>query len=220
MKTHPCACGCGTLIPLRKNGSPRSWVKGHHLKKYTGNESGRDKVEINKPCKSCGKPIMARREEIGWAMNKKEFCSRKCAAAFRVENYIQDLNAMQLASRTEAAGSNRRLGYIEAQKRIPGLQKTPENYRAVWWRVRDYRGRIHEFKNLCWFIRENPSLFLAEDINYKHTVRSSAYCGISGLRPNPKRKKVNGSWKGWTWYSQTERLKNEGNDLLDRELAK
>jgi len=217
MKTHPCACGCGTLIPLKqKNSSPQKWVKGHHLKKYRGNQNGADKVEITKPCKNCGKAIHARRKEIGWAMKKKEFCNRKCSAVFHGKNCTHNLIPMMAASHTPTARVNRRLGYIEAQKRIPGLQKTPENYKAVWWRVRDYQGRIHEFKNLCWFIRENPSLFLKEDINYKHTIRSRAYSGISGLRPNPTRKIVNGSWKGWTWYSQTERLKNDGRDLIER----
>ena len=102
----------------------------------------------------------------------------------------------------------------------PHMAKGPLNQRSSIWRLRSPRGIIFEFKNLRDFIRENPALFDQTDVIWKPTkkrqLRCRAYSGIMSISPRLKR--PNGEWKGWTWHSQTERLKNEGRDLLERQI--
>jgi hypothetical protein len=103
------------------------------------------------------------------------------------------------------------------RNRMPGYQPIPEHYSAKWWSVRDARGVAHEFKNLCYFIRQHPELFLPEDLlTPGKTSQCRAYGGISSIRPSPTRKIVNGSWKGWTWLSHYEDIKMNGADPLRR----
>ncbi len=199
------------------------------------------RVAIGKLCSNCAAPIMARRKEMNWALKTKNFCSRKCSAqgVAKTRDNMTVTAAMRAAAHSPEAQAKRTDGLRNSPKRmlctvaahspeavakaqlsrgkIRGFQSVPENFSAVWWRLRDDRGRIHEFRNLSYFIKTNHDLFLPEDINWEKITRGRAYGGIRSLRPNPTRRKVNGTWKGWTWYSQTERLKNDGHDLLDRD---
>ena len=91
------------------------------------------------------------------------------------------------------------------------------------WRLRDPNNKVFEFRNLSKFLREHPEMFLPEDLKCRPKkgrkedgTNCSAYIGIALLRPTMKKIGAASSWKGWTWYSQTERLKNEGRDLLER----
>ena len=236
----PCACGCGGMVKSPdKRGRERHWLKGHQRK--VKNSMQNVLVAIGKPCRNCGGEIKARHKERNWALKMKDFCCNRCGILWNVKtrDNAQVTAAMRAASHTPEAQAKRTAGLRNSPKRmmatvaahsedaikkanasrmvIPGFQSLPENFSAKWWRVRDDRGRIHEFKNLSWFIKVNPELFLAEDINWKDATRSRAYGGISSIRPSSTRRRVNGTWKGWTWYSQTERLKNEGHDLLDRD---
>jgi hypothetical protein len=198
-------------------------------------------VPIGKYCRNCGREIKARHKDRNWALKMKNFCCNRCGISWNVKarDNTKITEAMRAASQTLESRAKRAAGLRNSPKRINiviaahledaikkanasrrmilGFQSLPENFSSKWWRVRDYRGRIHEFKNLSWFIKANTELFLPEDIKCKVTTRCKAYGGIKSLRPSPTRRRVNGSWKGWTWYSQTERLTNEGRDLLERD---
>ena len=195
-------------------------------------------VAIGKPCRNCGGEIKARHKERKWALKNKNFCRNHCGVLWnaKTRDNAQVTSAMRAAAHTQEAQAKRTAGLRNSPKRMtatvaahseaaiekanatrsmnPGFQSLPENFSAKWWRVRDERGRIHEFKNLVWFIKKNPHLFDPEDVG--DSCKCRAYGGISSIRPRINSRKVNGSWKGWTWYSQTERLKNDGHDLLDR----
>ena len=203
-------------------------------------------VPIGKQCKNCNGEIMARYSRRGEALQKKVFCSKRCNGLWSAINtdMTQRIARMQEKAHTPETCAKRiaavksspkadnfmkaahapetrakiNISMAETRAKTPYLQRLPENISAVWWRVRDARGRVHEFKNLSWFITAHPDLFLEDDINWENPTRSKAYAGISSIKPLGNRKRVNGTWKGWTWYSQTERLFNGGDDLLDRPI--
>lgn len=80
------------------------------------------------------------------------------------------------------------------------------------WHIRSPSNVEYHFLNLSEFIRTHSHLFDADDIPVK------AHRGIQGLRPSDTRKRVNGTWKGWTWISLCETFYNSGDDLLDRNV--
>jgi len=80
------------------------------------------------------------------------------------------------------------------------------------WHIRSPSNVEYHFVNLLEFIRSHSHLFDPNDIPVK------AHRGIQGLRPSDTRKRVNGSWKGWTWISYCEAFYNSSNDLLDRNV--
>jgi hypothetical protein len=108
---------------------------------------------------------------------------------------------------------------VIARKTVPSMMPLPSHCSALPWRLRSPDNKVYEFRNLQHFVRENRHLFLPEDtfppeacgaeVQKWHAV--GGLCGLSIRKKNP-----HGSWKGWTWHSQTERLKNQGEDLLDR----
>jgi len=63
-------------------------------------------------------------------------------------------------------------------------------------------------------VRTNKHLFNDEDLVIKDNKNTVAERGLMCICP--RRKEVRGSWKGWTWVSQTERIHNEGRDFLER----
>jgi hypothetical protein len=108
-----------------------------------------------------------------------------------------------------------------SRSKNPRSIKGTEHALALIWRFRDARGRHYEFKNLAHFIRNNEQLFEPYQTIWTKMGRGvccTAYHGLASLRPvhrNGKlRKKVAGSWFGWTWISAVEDEK--GGDLLDR----
>ena len=243
-----CLCGCGQMVVSPdKRGRPRHWIKGHQIA-YKARTAMRDElVPVGKQCKNCNGEIMARYSKRGDALKRKVFCCKRCnglwaaknndtmqrTAAMREKAWTPEIKAKRaaavnaspkrmngvIAAHQPEVLARAKISMAETRARTPYLQRLPENITAVWWRLRDSRGRVHEFKNLSWFITTHPDLFLEDDINWEKPTRSKAYGGISSIRPLGNRKKVNGSWKGWTWYSQTERLHNEGRDLLERQIS-
>lgn len=126
-------------------------------------------------------------------------------------------------NKSEKTAAQRRsaLSMTEKQQatrnKMPKFTKNESHIAAKIWRLRDPNNRVHAFKNLANWIRLNPEMFLPEDIAWKGN-NCRAHSGISSL--SPYKKEPAGSWKGWTWYSQTERIHNEGSDLLDRKAKK
>jgi hypothetical protein len=113
---------------------------------------------------------------------------------------------------------------LETRAKNPVMQKGVNHCAAVIWRLRSPRGLTFEFKNLAEFLRGNASLFNDEDVVFRlkgTTLTCKAYAGLATLRPykrcgNPK-KRVAGSWKGWTWVSGIEEISNPRRaDLLAR----
>lgn len=80
------------------------------------------------------------------------------------------------------------------------------------WHLRSPSNVEYHFVNLSEFLRSNSHLFDPDDIPVK------AHRGIQGLRPSDTRKRVNGTWKGWTWISYCEAFYNSNDDLLDRNI--
>jgi hypothetical protein len=105
---------------------------------------------------------------------------------------------------------------LRSRMKNPIMHAGPENHSGKFWRLRDPRGRFHEFRNLSNFIRDNPSLFLPEDVQWVGKGRKKR-CRAFALRGlHPSRKVGLSTWKGWTWISIYERRFNDGLDLLDR----
>ena len=193
MKTRivECLCGCGgKIVTPNKSYNEVKWIRGHHFLKTKLSERGYN----GKTCKECGEKI---------------FCPGRCPSQTKD---IQFCSAL-------CSNKNKTKDPVHMAKYYadPKRKRSEEHYAAKWWRVRSPMNVVYEFKNLHVFIKNNPSLFDPETIVYKKygpTLSCRAYKGIGGLRPNFRN--TRGSWRGWTWYSQTERLKNDGNDLLDR----
>jgi hypothetical protein len=89
-------------------------------------------------------------------------------------------------------------------------RRGPGNPREKIWRLRSPDNRVFIFKNLQHFIRTNSDLFLPEDLNTRASKGIQSIC--------PRKKICVGSWKGWTWYSHFEEVKNKGQDLLSRQI--
>lgn len=99
------------------------------------------------------------------------------------------------------------------------LGKGPKNYKSKVWRFRDPRGRIHEFKNLEHFIRQNSDLFDADDVIWRPKGKQETCRAKGGLESlSPRKKNAGLSWKGWAWWSIQERI--HGADFLNRKNAK
>ena len=95
------------------------------------------------------------------------------------------------------------------RKDKPSLQKGTKNCNAKAWRLRSPLNVVYTFRNLLAFIRDNPSLFAPEDVQWKKSAKQrSESCRASGglAMLCPSRKNTKGSWKGWRWDSQLERL--------------
>jgi hypothetical protein len=208
-------------------------MKTWHLTK------GKEVISVGKVCKNCGGDIKATRKAAGEARQTKLFCSRSCAMLWRsAQDPMKMVARIGSSFRTPEAIKKRIEGLRKSPNRMnclralrtkksvkksrktcskmPQFQSTTVHIRAKWWRVRDYRGVVHEFKNLCCFVRENPQLFIEDDLVGKTILHSKAYKGVASLRPSDRKKKPAGSWKSWTWYSQAERVHNDGHDLLNR----
>lgn len=89
---------------------------------------------------------------------------------------------------------------------------------ALSGQIRDDRGVTHRFVNLVHFVRTNPHLFKADEIQWRKDGRGHEVCRASKGLANlfGKGKVVPGSWHGWTVVSIHERRFNDGNDLLAR----
>jgi hypothetical protein len=90
-------------------------------------------------------------------------------------------------------------------------QKGVKHHAGRKWHIRSPSNVSYHFVNLSEFIRNNSHLFHPDDIPRK------AIRGIGMLRPSDSRKRISGTWKGWTWISLTETYQNNSDDLLSRE---
>jgi hypothetical protein len=124
----------------------------------------------------------------------------------RPEVQTKRLESLRKSPKAKAAVLRMRKGLMKS----PKCQKGKDHHSGAMWHIRSPENVTYSFKNLNQFIRDNPQLFLQEDLEKK------AYRGISMLRPNPGKIRVSGTWKGWTWASLTEIFHNDGEDLLLR----
>jgi hypothetical protein len=211
------------------------------LKAYGGHDP-RSRTGIGKACLMCGGEIKARFKEVNWAREHRRFCSRRCINQWRVRHrdnmsysapmrkvaFLPQNRAKRSAGLRNSPKVQRIVAMLHTEpfvkkaqatrNMMPGFQPVPEHYSAKWWNVRDPRGVAHKFRNLCYFIRQHPELFLPEDLlTPGKTSQCRAYGGICSIRPSPRRRITNGSWKGWTWVSHYEEIKMNGDDPLRRE---
>lgn len=107
----------------------------------------------------------------------------------------------------------------EAFAKNPVMKKGTGHINSKSWQIRSPRGRTYRFKNLREFIRKNAELFAPEDTEWRTKpdgdITCRAFTGIAGI--SIRLKNPRGSWKGWTWYSQAEKLHNDGRCLLGRD---
>jgi hypothetical protein len=118
---------------------------------------------------------------------------------------------VEVHARIGAENSARSKGKINH----PTMGRGEINRMAKWWNLRSPDNRTFRFKNVSEFVRGNPALFDEDDIQWdagKLGCRATA--GLASL--SPRKKNPKGSWKGWTWVSITERITNDGEDLLGR----
>jgi len=104
---------------------------------------------------------------------------------------------------------------LETFRKNPLMQKGIGHVNGRPWRLRSPRNVVYEFINLREFVRQNHALFDPDDVVWVPVGKGDMACrasrGLAALR------NVRGTWKGWTWHSITERLFNDGDDLLHRE---
>lgn len=122
--------------------------------------------------------------------------------------------------------TSQRLG--EYVRNNPKYQKGVQNQSSKEWRIRSPLGNVYIFKNLRNFLSKNPHLFEKEDVKWKIQKRCKynkyievEICNafsLAALRPSINSGNRSSSWKGWTWYSEEERILNDGKDLLERKL--
>ena len=157
-------------------------------------------------CISC---VRARGKQVSCAVcsivfvqkNQARHCSHACAS--RVTLTPQLRKAMLKAS----------LATLESD---PRRRKGEEQISSKVYRLRSPANILFTGRNINEFVRSNPHLFAPEDLAPSRSCPRNCNASM-GLRTlSPHRKHPIGSWKFWTWCSQTERLKNGGADLLNR----
>ena len=89
-------------------------------------------------------------------------------------------------------------------------QKGIKHHAGRKWHIRSPSNVTFHFVNLSEFIRQHRHLFHPDDVPVK------ALRGIGMLRPSETRKRISGTWKGWTWVSHIESIYNDKEDLLSR----
>ena len=72
------------------------------------------------------------------------------------------------------------------------------------WSLRAPNGVHFSFVNLRAFVRENSGLFTAEELTVLKDGKTRAINGLHGLRPSDTRRRVHGSWHGWTWRGDSD----------------
>jgi hypothetical protein len=132
-------------------------------------------------------------KQKGFALQSEEIRKRK-------------IEAIRNSPLVAAATKRMREALSRSEKCQPGIK----NHAARKWHIRSPSNVSYHFVNLMEFIRRNPQLFDPDDI----PVRANR--GIGLLRPTHTKKRVHGTWKGWTWISSTEAFHNGGEDLVKR----
>jgi hypothetical protein len=124
------------------------------------------------------------------------------------ESKKRNLDARKKSSACKAATRKMIEVMMQSDKCKAGLK----HHAGRKWHLRSPSNVEYHFLNLSEFIRTHSHLFDEGDIPVK------AHRGIQGLRPSDTRKRVNGTWKGWTWISYCEAFYNSSDDLLDRNV--
>jgi hypothetical protein len=124
------------------------------------------------------------------------------------ESKKRNLDARKKSSACKSATKKMIEVMMQSEKCKAGLK----HHAGRKWHLRSPSNVEYHFLNLSEFIRTHSHLFDADDIPVK------AHRGIQGLRPSDTRKRVSGTWKGWTWISFCEVFYNSGDDLLDRNV--
>lgn len=199
-----CACGCGTALSKDSKGRIPKFKIGHgNRKDITGIKFGRlTAVKFLK---------IGKRNAAIWEFDCE--CAR--VAQVMLHHVTRGTQKSCGCLRSEMAskmGSARQPIMLAAPSRLPRSIAASERP----WRLRSDMNVTYAFKNLCKFVRENKHLFQPEE-TVAPIRKSIAAKGLATL--SIRRKKPVGSWHGWTWNSQQERLKNEGCDLLERQAA-
>ena len=164
----------------------------------------RERKKIERPqltCAKCGDQYFRMRLD---AVKKQKYCSQSCASA------ASPRDASKMVSGLWADGK------YKGSK----VESGQGNCKAKWWRFRDDRGRIHEFKNLREFVRNNGDMFAPDDVVYMYKARgkTTSCRAMQGLQSLSFRNtRPEGSWKGWTICHPTEMAINNGEDLLGRD---
>lgn len=126
----------------------------------------------------------------------------------------------------ESARATQKLFVGIAWKKHPEKfsDKAGENHvTAAVFSIRSPAGVHYRFKNLRHFIRCNQSLFEDGDAVWvSYGIRPGqtsckAYAGIHSIKPSDRKKRINGSWKGWTWVTLDDRAIHLSEDLLGRD---
>lgn len=98
----------------------------------------------------------------------------------------------------------------EALESSEKCQKGIKHHAGRKWHIRSPSNITFHVLNLAEFIRQHRHLFHPDDVPVK------ALRGIGMLRPSDTRKRISGTWKGWTWVSHIESIYNNKEDLLSR----
>jgi hypothetical protein len=178
---------------------------------------------------ACGKKGIAKRmQESPEKMAKQARKNLDKINANRDQFEAARLAGLRASEKVKKAAREVQWKYKE--KRLLSMAKNPRSAKgpshgcSTVFHLRDRNNKVYLFKNLAHFIRENESMFSDCDVVWKNIGPSGevclAYSGLLSLRPftrdgSPKRR-VAGSWKGWTWVSLTEVFHNQGEDLLLR----
>jgi len=72
------------------------------------------------------------------------------------------------------------------------------------WTLRAPNGVHYSFTNLREFVRTHAHLFSEDELKVLRDGKTRAINGLHGLRPSDTRKRVHGSWHGWTWRLPTD----------------
>jgi hypothetical protein len=189
---------CKKEFPERR---PRKFCSRRCHGKHNSAQFLQKAIALKKLCKcGCG----------GWI---EQSLDRKSTQLFHKVQYLPghqfkaDERNKRVREAVSAAWSN---GTYDGSRVAPGVL----HHGARIWRLRSPKNKVYEFRNLQEFIRQNPGLFDPEDVVIRSYGKSRAASGLGML--SERWANGAGSWKGWTWASQVERLKNDGKDLLDR----
>jgi hypothetical protein len=225
---HPCACGCGTLIPLKdKRGRNTVFVIGHARKGRKQSQYTKQKLREHNLGK---KHTLEHRRKVADAQRGRKLSPetrKKIADAHLGQKHTLETRrkiseakrGMKLTDETRAKMSQARRGFPNVSE---NTKKGPTNIHSKTGYLRDSSGRIWHFNNLTNFVRENANLFSPEDVTWKADNKGRlTWCrarnGLMSLFSNGK--KTHGTWKGWTVaFSIMERAEG-GGDLLGRDYA-
>ena len=105
-----------------------------------------------------------------------------------------------------------------------GLNLSLEGSELIVITLRSPSNITYQTLNITEFVKNNPALFLPEDIEWRRhgssprSLKGQPNCRAAlGLQSISRGRNPRGSWKGWTLVSLTEELHNQGEDLLDRD---